>query len=64
MLIGNAMQKAMVEAGLAEEHKPRKPRKGKVFKCHKCGLEMVNPDWGNFMVCPSCDNSYFIFSNK
>lgn len=58
----NAMQRALVNAGLAEEPKERK-RRGKQFKCNKCGEVMVHPDWGNFLVCPKCDSSYFIFSN-
>lgn len=60
----NALQKALVGAGLAEEPKPRKVRH-KQFKCHKCGETMVHPDWGNFMYCPNCDStSFFLFSSK
>lgn len=61
--MGNQMARALVNAGLVEEKKPRKHR-GKQFKCNKCGETMINEEWINAMWCPCCDNSYFIFSNK
>lgn len=59
----NSLQRALVAAGLAEEPKERKHKKGKVFHCNKCGEEMVNPDDINAMYCRKCGN-YFIFSKK
>lgn len=60
----NSLQKALVEAGLAKEPKERK-RKGKEFKCHKCGEVMTNPDGINVMYCEKCNSpSYFIFTNN
>ena len=59
----NAMQRALVNAGLAEKPKDRK-RRGKQFKCNKCGEVMEHPEWAsNVMWCPKCDSSYFIFTN-
>lgn len=59
----NAMQKALVIAGFAEEPKEKK-HKGKTFQCNKCGAEMVKPEDCNFMYCPDCDRSFFIFDKK
>lgn len=64
MLLGNQMANALVGAGIAEPLKPKRPRKGKSFKCHKCNTEMVKPENTNVMYCPSCDSSYFIFSDR
>lgn len=61
-MVMNSLQKALVNAGLAEEPKDRK-RRGKQFKCNKCGEVMEHPDGMNVMFCPKCDSSYFIFSN-
>lgn len=58
----NSLQKALVNAGLAEEPKERK-RRGKQFKCNKCGEVMEHPDNMNVMFCKDCDSSYFIFTN-
>ena len=46
----NSLQKALVNAGLAEEPKDRK-RRGKQFKCNKCGEVMEHPDGMNVMFC-------------
>lgn len=59
----NALQRALVAAGLAEEPK-KKNRRGKDFKCNRCGETMIHPDDCNFMYCPNCDKQYFIFSKK
>lgn len=59
----NALQKALVNAGLAKEPK-QKRRKGKDFKCNKCGTVMTHPEDTNVMWCPHCDSSYFIFTNS
>lgn len=60
----NALQKALVEAGLAKApaEKPRKPRK---FKCRACGGEMVTIPYTNTMSCTNskCKN-YYLFSDK
>ena len=59
----NAMQRALVNAGLAEEPKECK-RRGKQFKCNKCGEVMEHPTDCNFMYCRNCNSpSYFIFTN-
>lgn len=60
----NALQCALVNAGLAEEPQYRKPKLRK-FKCKKCGSEMTPHPNTNIMTCdnPQCDN-YFIFTKK
>lgn len=60
----NQLQKALVNAGFAE-WKERKPRKGKQFKCRKCGSAMHKSEETNVMSCtnPKC-NSFYVFSNK
>lgn len=63
MLVGNQMANALINAGITKPLKPKRARKGKTFKCHKCGKDMIKPDDTNIMYCPSCDDSYFIFSN-
>ncbi len=57
-----AMQKALVEAGLADEPKERHRRK-KQFKCRKCGRPMIRLDDTNIMFCSgnTCKN-FYIFS--
>lgn len=57
----NAMQKALVNAGFAEEPKQRK-RKPKNFKCRVCGAPMIIVDDSNIMTCSGdkCKN-YFLF---
>lgn len=58
----NQLQKALVNAGLAEAPKMRKSRNGKQFKCKKCGTIMIRPENTNFMYCPQCDKSFYIFN--
>lgn len=58
----NQLQKALVNAGLAEAPKMRKSRNGKQFKCKKCGTIMVRPENTNLMYCPQCDKSFYIFN--
>lgn len=57
----NAMQKALVSAGLAEKPKERK-RKSREYKCHHCGAPMIKIEGTNTMACSSCKN-FFIFDN-
>jgi len=56
----NALQRALVNAGLAEEPKPKKKRKGKQFNCRRCGTVMTKVDDSNIMFCPKC-GQYFLF---
>lgn len=58
----NQLQKALVNAGLAESPKMRKSRNGKQFKCKKCGTIMIHPENTNLMYCPQCDKSFYIFN--
>ncbi len=55
----SAMQKALVEAGMAEAPKPRK-RRLKQFNCKKCGAPMIRVEGTNTMACSSkkCNNFY------
>ena len=55
----NALQRALVDAGLAEAPKPRK-RNSKQFKCHKCKNVMTKVPDSNIMYCERCGN-YFLF---
>lgn len=55
----NALQRALVNAGLAEEPKTRKPRP-KQFKCHRCKTVMTKVPDSNVMYCTNCNN-YFLF---
>lgn len=55
----NALQRALVDAGLAEAPKPRK-RNGKQFKCHRCKHIMTKVPDSNIMYCEQCGN-YFLF---
>ena len=55
----NALQRALVNAGLAEKPKERKPHT-RQFKCNKCKHIMVKVPDSNIMYCPQCSN-YFLF---
>ncbi len=57
----NALQKSLVDAGLAEKPKERK-RKSHEYRCRKCGNSMVRIEGTNVMACSSCKN-FFIFEN-
>ena len=56
----NALQRALVDAGLAKEPKPRK-KNYKQFKCHRCKHIMTRVPDSNIMYCSECGN-FFIFS--
>ena len=57
----NSLQKALVNAGLAEEPKER-PHRGKKFKCRRCQSPMIKIPETNVMACSNekC-SQYFIF---
>lgn len=57
----NALQKSLVNAGLAEKPKERK-RKPREYKCRQCGAPMIQIEGTNTMACSSCKN-FFIFDN-
>ncbi len=59
MAVLNALQRALVDAGWAEEPKPQKP-KYKQFKCHKCKTIMTKVPDSNIMYCSEC-GQYFLF---
>lgn len=58
----NALQKALVNAGLAETPKERKINHRK-YNCRKCGAPMIYIDNTNVMSCSSCKN-YYLFGDK
>jgi len=55
----NALQKELVDKGLAKRPRFRK-RKGKVVTCNKCGHPMEVHEGTNVMACTNC-SAYFIF---
>ena len=56
----NALQLALVRAGLAEEPKPKRKRKGKQFNCKRCGTVMTKVEDSNVMFCSKC-GQYYLF---
>lgn len=65
MLYGNQLAKELVEKGYAQPLQPKRQRKGKTFKCNKCGAPMTHLEGTNFIFCPECESpSYFVFSDK
>lgn len=56
----NALQRALVKAGLAEEPKLKRRRKGKQFNCRRCGTVMTKMEDSNIMFCESC-GQYYLF---
>lgn len=64
VLHGNQLEKALLDAGLADKAIPRKKPRHKKFKCHVCGEPMVIVENTNTMACsnPDC-KQYFIFDN-
>lgn len=59
----NALQRALVNAGLAEEPKPKKRRKNKQFNCRRCGTVMTKVEDSNIMFCSKC-GQYFLFDRN
>ena len=57
----SALPRALVNAGLAEEPKPKK-KNYKQFKCHRCKHVMTRVPSSNIMYCESCGN-YFLFES-
>ena len=53
------LQKALVEAGLAEMPKPQR-RNMKKFNCHRCKHPMTRVPDSNIMYCEQC-GQYFLF---
>lgn len=58
----NSLQKALVNAGLADTPKARKYRQ-KTYNCAKCGAPMVTHEGTNIMACTKCSN-YFVFDGS
>lgn len=58
----DAMQCALVSAGLAQKPKKRKSKK-REYQCNKCGAPMIRVENTNVMACSSCQN-FFIFDNS
>ena len=56
----NALQRALVDAGLVEEPKTTKKKKTKQFKCYKCQTVMTKVPDSNVMYCEEC-GQYFLF---
>lgn len=57
----NALQRALVKAGLAEPPKEKRRNRGKRFNCRKCGTVMTKVPDSNIMYCEKC-GQYFLFS--
>lgn len=59
------IQRALVDAGLANEPKPKRKRPQKEIKCFKCGSPMIRIEDTNTMACSNekCRN-YRVFSNN
>ena len=64
MLLGNQMDRALINVGLADAPKPRKKPRHKKFICHSCGEPMIIVEGTNIMACSNeqC-KPYFIFDN-
>lgn len=63
MALGS-LQKALVNAGLAEAPQERKFKAGKPVKCRKCGKAMYKIPDSNMAVCQNDDCkgiSYIVF---
>ena len=55
----NALQRELVQKGLANEPKARKPH-FKQFKCRRCQNKMTKVPDSNIMYCDKCGN-YYLF---
>ncbi len=58
----NALQRALVKSGLAEQPKEKKKHRGKRFNCHKCKTVMTKVPDSNIMYCEKC-GQYFLFDS-
>lgn len=58
----NAMQSALVKAGLVTDVPKERKRKSREYRCRKCGAPMIQIEGTNTMACSSCKN-FFIFDN-
>lgn len=58
----NALQRALVKSGLAEQPKRKRKRKGKTFNCHRCHNVMTKVEDSNIMYCKNC-GQYFLFDS-
>lgn len=58
----NAMQSALIKAGLVTDVSKERKRKSREYRCRKCGNPMVRIEGTNVMACSSCKN-FFIFEN-
>lgn len=58
----NAMQSALVKAGLVTDVPKERKRKPREYKCRQCGAPMIQIEGTNTMACSSCKN-FFIFDN-
>lgn len=58
----NAMQSALVKAGLVTDVPKERKRKLREYKCRQCGAPMIQIEGTNTMACSSCKN-FFIFDN-
>lgn len=60
------MQKALVDAGIVENPKPKRKRQQKSIKCRRCGEPMIKVDNTNTMACSNekCSNFYIFTNNK
>lgn len=56
----NALQRALVKAGLAKEPKSKRKHRGKQFNCIRCGTVMTKVNDSNIMFCENC-GQYFLF---
>ena len=58
----NAMQSALIKAGLVTDVPKERKRKSREYRYRKCGNPMVRIEGTNVMACSSCKN-FFIFEN-
>ena len=58
----NAMQSALIKAGLVTDVPKERKRKSREYRCRKCGNPMVHIEGTNVMACSSCKN-FFVFEN-
>lgn len=59
----NALQLALINAGLVNTLPAERKMKQREYKCHKCGSPMIKIEGTNTMACSSCKN-FFIFGDS